>query len=113
MDLINKIYLTSSKQASKQPYFILVATNYFTKWVEVMPLKVIDQQVMIKFIKKNLIHRFSLPEFIMTDQDTMFTREEMKEFDKDYGFKLLYSTPYYTQTNGQAKATNKSLIHNI
>ena len=35
MDLIRKIYPASSKGNN----FILVATNYFTKWVEVVPLK--------------------------------------------------------------------------
>ena len=35
MDLIRKIYLASSKGHN----FILVAIDYFTKWVEVVPLK--------------------------------------------------------------------------
>lgn len=63
MDLIGKIYLASSKQH----YFFLMATNYFTKWVEAILLNVINQQVVIKFIKKNLIYRFGFPKSIMTD----------------------------------------------
>ena len=35
MDLIRKIHPTSSKGHT----FILVAIDYFTKWVEVVPLK--------------------------------------------------------------------------
>lgn len=52
-----------------------------------------NQQAMIKFIKKNIIRRFGLPESITTDQGTMFTRKEMKKFTKKYGFKLICSTP--------------------
>lgn len=68
MDLIGKIYPTLSKQY----YFILVATNYFIKQAEVIPLKVANQQAVIKFIKENLIHIFGLSKSIMTDQGTIF-----------------------------------------
>lgn len=89
-----------------------MVTDYFTKWVEVIPLKVANQHAVIKFIKENLIYRFDILESIMIDQGTMFTRKKMKEFAKKYGFKLLHSTIYHAQVNGQAKAT-KSLILNI
>ena len=57
MDLIGKIYLSSSKGH----YFILVATDYFSKWVEVVPLKKAEQKDVIQFIKEHLIHRFGIP----------------------------------------------------
>jgi len=34
----------------------------------------------------------------------------MVQFAEDTGFKLLTSTPYYAQENGQVKATNKNII---
>ena len=40
----------------------------------------------------------------------MFTRDEMAYFSKDYDIQLIRSTPYYAQSNGQAKASNKVLI---
>ena len=43
MDLIGKIHLVSSKGHN----FTLVATNYFTKWVEVVPLKKAEHKDMI------------------------------------------------------------------
>ena len=43
MDLIGKIYPTSSKGHN----FIVVATNCFTKWVEVVPLKKVEQKDVI------------------------------------------------------------------
>ena len=38
MDLIGKIYLASSTGHN----FILVATYYFTKWVEIVPFKKVE-----------------------------------------------------------------------
>ena len=43
MDIIGKIYPASSKGHN----FLLVATDYLTKWVEVVPLKKVEQNNMI------------------------------------------------------------------
>ena len=37
----------------------------------------------------------------------------MVQFSNQTGFKLLISTPYYAQENGQVKAANKGLINLI
>ncbi|GKV43324.1 hypothetical protein SLEP1_g50628 [Rubroshorea leprosula] len=107
IDLIGKVYPPSSKGHS----FIIVATDYFTKWVEAKPMKKVDQSDVIKFIKEDIIHRFGLPETITTDQGTVFVRHQVKAFAKEMGFRLLNSTPHYAQANGQAEASNKVVIN--
>ena len=66
---------------------------------------------MIQFIKEQIIHRFGIPQSIITDQGTMFTGDEMTYFAKDYGIQLIKSTPFYAQANGQTVASNKVLIN--
>ena len=73
MDLVGKIYLASSKG-----HFILVATDYFTKWVEEVPLKKAEHKDVIQFIKEHIIHRFGIPQSIITNQGTMFTGEQVE-----------------------------------
>ncbi|XP_034212946.1 uncharacterized protein LOC117625510 [Prunus dulcis] len=73
MDLIGKIYLASSKQHC----FIIVATYYFTKWVEAKPVKSITSQEIITFIEEQIIQRFGIPESITTDRGSSFISEEM------------------------------------
>ena len=109
MDVIGKI----SPPSSKNHAYILVATDYFTKWVEVVPLKTVSQSEVIKCIKENIIHRFGLPQTITADQDTLFTGDYVLEFSFEYGFSILNSTAYYTHANGQAESTNKILKLNI
>ena len=46
----------------------------------------------------------------MTDQGTMFTSDKFEEFSTGMGIKLLNSSPYYAQANGQAEASNKGVI---
>jgi hypothetical protein len=64
LDFVGQIHHTSSKCHQ----FVLVATNYFTKWTEVIPLKNMMHKQVIHFISKHIIHRFSIPQTLTTDQ---------------------------------------------
>jgi transposase len=64
----------------------------------------------ISFIQKHIIYRFGIPETITTDQGYVFTGRKMVKFAETTGFKLLTSTPYYAQENGQVEAANKNII---
>jgi transposase InsO family protein len=64
----------------------------------------------IEFITRHIIHRFGIPQTLTTDQETSFISKEVHEFVDSYGIKLLNSSPYYSQVNGQAKSSNKSLV---
>lgn len=106
LDVIGKIQPKSSKEHN----YILVGIDYFTKWIEAIPLKEVTQDEVINFIQKYIIHRFGIPETITTDQGSVFTGRKMVKFAENAGFKLLTSTPYYAQANGQVEAENKNLI---
>ncbi|CAL2277698.1 unnamed protein product [Prunus armeniaca] len=103
MDVIGQIYPKSSKGHK----YILVATDFFTKWVEAVPLKQVTQVEVIEFIEKNIIHRFGLPESIMTDRGTAFMGEAVQAAARNWGIRMVQSTPYNPQSNGQAEASNK------
>ena len=65
---------------------------------------------MVEFVKEHIIYRFGIPQTITADQGTMFTSGEFEEFAKNMGIKLLNSSPYYAQANGQVEASNKGII---
>jgi hypothetical protein len=52
--------------------FVLVATYYFTKWMEVVPLKNMTHREVIHFISEHIIHRFGIPQTLITNQDSLF-----------------------------------------
>nr|CAE02546.1 OSJNBb0069N01.11 [Oryza sativa Japonica Group] len=64
IDMIGMINPPSSKGHK----FILVATDYFTKWVEAIPLKKVDSGDAIRFVQELIIHQFGIPQTITTDQ---------------------------------------------
>lgn len=69
MDIVGKIYSPSSKKHN----FILVATDYFTKWVEAVSYKSITYKFLKEFIEEWIVHRFGIPESIMVNQGIVFT----------------------------------------
>jgi len=106
LDVIAEIKSGSSARHK----YILVGIDYFTKWVEVIPLRKVTQNVVISFIQNHILYRFGIPETITADQGSVFTSQKMVQFANQTGFKLLTSTPYYAQANGQVEAANKNLI---
>ena len=50
---------------------------------------------MVDFVREYIVYRFGIPQTITTDQETMFTSEEFRDFATNIGIKLLNSSPYY------------------
>ncbi|XP_047174666.1 uncharacterized protein LOC124842265 [Vigna umbellata] len=97
-------------QAQKK--FLLVAVDYFTKWVEAEALATITAAQVQKFCWK-LICRFGLPRSIITDNGRQFIDKKLAEFFKGLGIKHVTSSVEHPQTNGQAEAMNKTIVSEL
>ncbi|XP_014498083.1 uncharacterized protein LOC106759429 [Vigna radiata var. radiata] len=92
-----------------QKKFLLVAIDYFTKWVEAEPLAIITAGQVQKFCWK-LICRFGLPKTIITDNGRQFIDKKLREFYQNLGIKHVTSSVEHPQTNGQVEAINKTIV---
>ena len=54
--------------------------------------------------------RFGIPQAIIADNGPQFDSSVFKDLCAELHIKNLYSTPRYPQSNGQAEATNKTLL---
>ena len=81
-------------KVSNEHHFILVAIDYFTKWVEAASYASMTRSVVVRFIKKEIIYRYGLPRKIITDNGTNLNNKMMKEMCKDFKIQHHNSTPY-------------------
>ncbi|KAL0433836.1 UNVERIFIED_CONTAM: hypothetical protein Slati_2717900 [Sesamum latifolium] len=58
--------------AAGQRKFLLVAIDYFTKWIKAEPMARITEGEVMKFIWKNIVCRFGIPREIISDNDRQF-----------------------------------------
>uniref|UniRef100_A0A2N9F8W7 Integrase catalytic domain-containing protein n=1 Tax=Fagus sylvatica TaxID=28930 RepID=A0A2N9F8W7_FAGSY len=88
--------------------WLIVATDYFTKWVEAEPLVHITDSESRKFVWKNIITRFGIPRCLVSDNGTPF-----KKYCSEFGIRNHFSSPAYPQGNGQAESSNKIILNGI
>ena len=93
--------------------FLLVCTNYFTKWVEAEPLANIRDVDVKRFIWKNIVTRFGVPNVLILDNGLQFDSKAFRKYCSDLGIKNRYSTLAYPQGNGQAEAVNKVIVNGL
>ena len=94
---------------SKGKRYILVCTDYVTKWVEAKALVRETEQTVVNFIFEEIFVQFGVPREIVTNQGAQFTSKLMQEIANKYKIKHRKSTPYHPQANGQVESTNKNL----
>jgi len=90
--------------------FLIVAVDYFTKWIEAKPLTTITTQQVQQFVWKDVICRYGVPHTIITYNDRRFIDKELAKFYTGLGIKHITSSVEHLQKNGQAEATNKVIL---
>jgi transposase InsO family protein len=99
--------------SSKGHWFILVASDYFTKWTKAVPSKGMTHKELISFVLEHIVYRFGIPQTLTTNQGPSFMSHQFKELVGSLKIKLLNLSPYYAKANGQAECSNKTLIRLI
>ena len=89
--------------------YILVATDYCTKWAEAKALRDNTAASIAKFLYEHIWCRFGCPIEIVSDQGGHFINHVIRNLTAHYAVVHKKSTPYYPQANGLAESTNKTL----
>ncbi|WKA13007.1 hypothetical protein VitviT2T_030344 [Vitis vinifera] len=104
IDIIGKI----SPKSSSGHEFILVAIDYFTKWVEAASYARLTSSGVANFIRSHIICHYGVPHELISDRGVHF-RAEVDTLVQRYGIRHHRSTAYRPQTNGAVEAANKNI----
>ncbi|RVW22323.1 Transposon Tf2-12 polyprotein [Vitis vinifera] len=104
IDIIGKI----SPKSSSGHEFILVAIDYFTKWVETASYARLTSSGVASFIRSHIICRYGVPHELISDRGVHF-RAEVDTLVQRYGIRHHRSSAYRPQTNGAVEAANKNI----
>ena len=75
--------------------YLLVGTDYFTKWVEAEPLANIRDVDAKRFVWKNIVTQFGVPHLLISDNGLQFDSKMFKKYYGEFGITNRYSTPAY------------------
>ncbi|GJY38693.1 reverse transcriptase domain-containing protein [Tanacetum coccineum] len=90
--------------------FLVVAIDYFTKWVEAKPLISTTRKHMEKFVWEHIVCRFGRPQAIISDNGKQFVEGTFPVFCKKLGTLQASTSVYHPQANGQVEVTNREII---
>ena len=93
--------------------YLLVGTDYFTKWVKAEPLANIRDVDTKRFIWKNIVTRFGVPRVLISDNGLQFDSKTFRSYCGELGIINRYFTLVYPQGNRQAEAVNKVIVNGL
>ncbi|GJS59237.1 reverse transcriptase domain-containing protein, partial [Tanacetum coccineum] len=93
--------------------FVIVAIDYFTKWVEAKSLVKITDKEVIRFVMDNIICRFGLPRIIVTDNRAQLVNDPFKSWCGRFEIHQMNTAVAHPQANGLVERANRSRMEGI
>jgi len=105
--------LVGPLQKAKGGYtHLLGAIDKFSKWIEARPITNIRSEQAVLFFT-DIIHRFGIPNVIITDNGTQFTGRKFLDFCDRHHIRVNWSVVAHPQTNGQVERANGMILQGL
>ena len=93
---------------SKWMTYIVVATEYLTKWAKAV--KTDTAAYTITFMYEKIISKFGCPKILVSDRGSHFFNSLIQEMADKFQIDYKKITLYHPQTNGQTERVNNTLV---
>ena len=90
--------------------YILVATNYFTRWAEAYPIPDQEAATVATKLTEEMFLRFPVPDQLHSDQGRQFESRLLAEVCKVLQIQKSRTTAYHPQSDGLAERWNRTLL---
>jgi transposase InsO family protein len=92
---------------------MVVAIDYFTKWVEAKPIRGQSGNAMRNFVWEHIVCRFGVPHEIVSDNGTQFAGGSFKKWCEGLNIKQSFTSVAHPQANGQVEVANRDIVSGI
>ncbi|XP_027077127.2 uncharacterized protein [Coffea arabica] len=92
---------------------LVVAVDYFTKWMEAEPLVSISGRAIQKFFWRNIVCRFRIPHVLMSDNGRQFADNPFKSWCAELGISQHFTSVGHPQANGQVENANRTILQGL
>jgi len=99
--------------AIRQMKYLIVAIEYFTKWIEAEPVAQITAHKVQHFVWKNIVCRFGVQMRLVSDNGTQFASQQLRKLCADVGIKQVFASVEHHQTKGQVESANRILLRGL
>lgn len=79
--------------------YLLVFVDYFSRWVEFFPMHNANAPTIAKILRTEILTRWGVPDFILSDCGTQFVSSIFKELCEKPNITQKFTTAYHPQTN--------------
>ncbi|GKB71364.1 reverse transcriptase domain-containing protein [Tanacetum coccineum] len=93
--------------------FLIVAMDYFTKWIEAKAMATITGNQVKKFVWDNIVCRFGHPGEIVSDNGKQFSDKPFKDWCEKLNITQCFASVKHPQSNGLMERANRSLGEGI
>ncbi|GJS51763.1 reverse transcriptase domain-containing protein [Tanacetum coccineum] len=93
--------------------FLIVAIDYFTKWIKAKLVATITGNQVKKFVWDNIVCRFGLPGEIVSDNGKQFCDNPFKDWCEKLCIRQCFASVKHPQANGLVERANRSLGEGI
>lgn len=108
MDILGPFPVATAKKK-----FLIMAIDYFTKWIEVNSLaKIITKQV-VQFLWESIMCKYGIQQILVTDNGKQFNNEEFRKYCTENETQLRFTSMTYPQDSGKAYVANCIILDGL
>ena len=98
---------------SKGSRYIVVLSDYLTRWVEAFPVPSVEATVIARLLVNEIISRHMAPRVLLSDRGTNFLSKVVAEVCKIFQIQKVNTSSYHPQTDGLVERFNSTLCQSL
>ena len=99
--------------SSKGSRYIVVFSDYLTRWVEAFPVTSVEATVIARLLINEMISRHGSPRVLLSDRGTNFLSKVVAEVCKIFQIHKVNTSSYHPQTDGLVERFNSTLCQSL